>query len=143
MELNDIFTIICFSIPILIIFGIIFLVIAFFIIRSIVRRFRRTASITQGATNVIRQQLANFDQYVQNDPRQVQQWKSSAPLNEPELDLDDIDVDDLPARPTAPAPDENKNVMPNWVNATLTCESCGAPQQLQDQVCPFCGHKHG
>ena len=143
MEANDILSIICFSIPILVIIGIILLVILFFIIRSIIRRARRKARIPKGTGKIIRKQLANLDQYIQNDPRQVQQWQAPTPRNEPELDLDDIDIDDLPERPRADTQNHTDGVMPNWANDTLTCSACGAPQQPQDRVCPFCGHKHG
>ncbi|MEE4195104.1 MAG: zinc ribbon domain-containing protein [Anaerolineae bacterium] len=142
MDINELFSIICFSIPILIFIGIVFVVIVFLIIRGIIRKARRKAGIPKEAGTLIRQQLANFDQYLQNDPRQVRQWESSAQLNEPELDLDDIDLDE-PAGDISPQPSANQNTaMPNWSNATMACEACGAPQQPQDRTCPFCGHRH-
>lgn len=141
MEPNDIFSIICFSIPILIIIGIIVLVILFFVIRNIIRRTRQKIGFTEGAGNVIRQQLANFDQYVQNDSRQEQQWASSAsPVNEPELDLDDIDVDDYPARPSTRR--EQPEPLPDWDADSLVCAACGAPRQPSDKRCTFCGNQH-
>lgn len=144
METNDILSIICFSIPVLIFIGIIMLVIAFFIIRNIIRRTRRKIGIPKGTGLAIRQQLANFDQYIQNDERQTRQWTSSAsPINQPRLDLDSIELDEVIPE-TEESPSKPKVAMPNWVDESpsLTCEACGAPQQLQDRVCPFCGHTH-
>lgn len=142
MDINELFSIICFSIPILIIIGIIFVVIVFLIVRGMIRKARRKAGIPKGTGTIIRQQLANFDQYLQNDPRQVNQWESSAPLHEPELDLDEIDLDE-PVGDVSAQPTSNQTVaMPNWSNATMTCEACGAPQQPQDRTCPFCGNRH-
>jgi hypothetical protein len=144
MEINDVLSIICLSIPVLIIIGIIILLILFFIVRNLIRKTRRKAGIPKGTGKVIRRQLANLDQYVQNDPRQVQQWQRSAPTREPVLDLDDIDVDDLPEKPSSSdKSDQSGSVMPNWSNDSLTCPACGAPQQPQHRVCSFCGHQHG
>lgn len=144
MEANNIFSIICLSIPILIIIGIAFLVVLFFILRGIIRRARRKASIPKGTGNAIRRQLANLDQYVQNDPRQVQQWQRPAPTSEAVLDLDDIDADDLQERPSSSSrTNDLDDVMHNSTNDALTCPACGAPQQPQDRVCSFCGHENG
>jgi hypothetical protein len=143
MEVDTLFSIICFSIPILIILGIIFLAVIFFIIRSILQKARRKVGIPKDAGKIIREQLANFDQYVQNDNRQTKQWQSSAPLNEPVLDLEDIEEDDIPPRSSTQKKSKRNDIaFPNWVNDSLTCEACGAPQELQHTSCPYCGHKH-
>lgn len=142
MEPNELFSIICGGSIILIIIGIIFIVIIALVIRAIIRRTRRKVGIPKGTGKVIRQQLANIDQYIQNDPRQTKQWQSTTPPHEAELDLDDIDVDDFPSSEVS-RKEEAKTVMPNWTNDTLTCSGCGAPQRPEDRVCPYCGHKHG
>lgn len=141
MEINDLFSIICFSIPILIILVIIFLVIAFLIIRGIIKKTRRNTGIPEGAGKVIREQLANFDQYIQNDKRQTQQWQSTGLNNAPALDLDDIDLDEGEVAQSRPS-HEGYEPLPNWTSDSMACSSCGAPQQPNDRVCSFCGHKH-
>ena len=140
MEFENLFSIICGGGIIMVIIGIIVIGAAVLIIRGIVHRTRRKVGIPKGTGNVIRKQLANFDQYVQNDERQVNQWQSTSPTREPELDLNDIEVDDLPVRPTPQK--EQPEALPDWDADSLVCSACGAPRQPGDKVCGFCSHKH-
>jgi hypothetical protein len=131
MEFNDLLTVLCLSIPALIIAGLLLLLILFFIIRGIIRRAKRKLRFQQGSGDFIRRQLINLDQATGAAPRDGQysslQPTYRAPTNEPELDLSKAET---PVRKSAP-PDET--------SAPTACPACGAPRRTGERKCAFCG----
>jgi flagellar biosynthesis/type III secretory pathway M-ring protein FliF/YscJ len=131
MEFNDLLTILCWIIPVLIIAGIVLLLILFFIIRGIIRRTKRKLPFQQGSGDFIRRQLINLDQATGAAPRDNRnstlQPTYRAPTSEPELDLSKAEQ---PVRKSAP-PDET--------STPTACPACGAPRRIGERKCAFCG----
>ena len=131
MEFNDLLTVLCLSIPALIIAGLLLLLILFFIVRGVIRRGKRKLRFQQGSGDFIRRQLTNLDQATGAAPRDSNpgslQPSYRAPTSEPELDLSKAES---PVRKSAP-PDET--------TAPTACPACGAPRSTGDRKCAFCG----
>ena len=133
MEPSNLFQIICFSVPILIVIGIIILAVIILVITRFVRRTRRKMAAEDVMGNTIRKQLANFDQYVQNDRQQTAAWQNGSSIQEPALDLEAIDSDTS----------QGTDPLPDWDADSLVCPACGAPHQQDEKTCSFCGHTYG
>lgn len=134
MEPSNFIQYLCLSIPVIIIIGIIVLMVLFFIIRSIIRNARRKAGIPKGAGNLIRNQIKNIDQYLQNDERQTAQWERDSQPLDLAVSFSDGKISDFSyeSDPTPPADDSAK---------VGNCPACGAPTRPNSKTCGFCGSK--
>ena len=124
----------CLGLPIILMISALLLLIGFFIIRSIIRSYRRKAGLPKGTGKILQNQIKSLNQRLANDERQTAQWERERQPLDISNEANSSPIPDFSYESDPISPEQHKPMPQN-------CPACGAPIIPDSQACGFCGTK--